>query len=168
MATLKNQVVSLVKKGVFDEAVALAFAAVEQDAASAKAWSVLSHAQEITGDIESALQSANKAVELIQDEPAYWFQRGWLNLLVDSAGDSLSDMQQVLALGRSLNNAYYTEMAAFLAAESLRRLRRYEEALDQCAGVRDDFTVHVGLPLSKACLVKTCSLALRHTETFAA
>jgi len=168
MASLKNQVVSLVKRGAFADAVALARTAVEQDATSAEAWGVLSHAQEITGDIESAIRSANKAVELAHDEPAYWFQRGWLYLLVDSAADSLSDMEKVLALSQSLNNAYYTETAAFLAAEALRRLHRYVEALEQCASVREDFSVHVGAPLSKASLVKTCILALRHGESLAA
>lgn len=165
MATLKNQVVSLVKRGAFEQAVALARSAVEQDGASAEAWGILSHAHEITGDIESAIQAANRAIERAPNEPSYWFQRGWLHLLVDAARDSLGDMQKVLALGQSLNNDYYAETAAFLAAESLRRLSRYEEALDQCAVVREDFSVHLGGPLAKASLVKTCTLALRHTET---
>lgn len=168
MATLKNQVVSLVKRGAFEEAVALARSAVEQEAASAEAWGILSHAHEITGDIESAIQAADHAVERAPNEPAYWFQRGWLHLLVDAARDSLGDMEKVLALSQSLNNDYYAETAAFLAAESLRRLHRYEEALDRCANVREDFSVYVGAPLSKASLVKTCALALRHTEARAA
>ncbi len=163
MASMKNQVMSLVKRGAFEEAVALAQSGIEQEPNSAEAWSVLSHAQEIAGDIEAALRSANNALAHGNDEPAYWFQRGWLHLLVDAAAESLSDMKQVLALGQSLNNDHYWEMAAFLAAESVRRLHRYQEALDQCVGVRDEFTVHVGMPLSKTGLVKTCSLALRHT-----
>jgi len=164
VVTLRSQVVSLVKRGAFEDAVALARSALEQDAASAEAWGVLSHAHEIAGDFESALQAANRAVELGAEEPAHWFQRGWLHLLVDEAQNSLSDMQKVLILG----NGYYAETAAFLAAESLRRLHRYAEALEQCATVRDDFSVFIGGPLSKATLVTSCTRALWHREALAA
>jgi tetratricopeptide (TPR) repeat protein len=168
MATLKNQVLSLVKRGDFEESVALARLFVEQNPASAESWGILAHAYEITGDVESAIQAENHAVELAPDEPSHWFQRGWLHLLVDASRDSLGDMKKVLDLSQSLSNDYYTEMAAFLAAESLRRLHRYDEALEQCATVREDFSVYVGMPLSKTCLVMACARALRHTESIAA
>ena len=47
---------------VFDheEAVALARSVVDQEAGSAEAWGLLSHVHEITGDIESAIQAANR------------------------------------------------------------------------------------------------------------
>ncbi|MBI4741500.1 MAG: hypothetical protein HY777_08155 [Betaproteobacteria bacterium] len=151
-----------------DEAVVLARSAVEQEPSSAEAWGILAHALEIAGEFESAILAANHVLELAPDEPAHWFQRGWLHLLVDAAQDSLEDINKVLALSRSLGNDYYAEMAAFLAAESLRRLHRYKEALAQCANVREDFSVYVGMPLSKTSLVTTCARALRHSETMAA
>ena len=168
MATLKHQVVSLIKSGAFEKAVELAKAAVEQDSTSAESWGVLSHAYEITGDIESAIQAANHSVDLAPEEPAYRFHRGWLHLLVDCAQDAFDDMKEVLTRSQSLGNDYYAEMAAFLAAESLRRMHRYGEAMAQCSSVREDFSVYVGMPLSKDSLVKACSRALRHTQAMAA
>lgn len=168
MATLKNQVVSLVKCGDFEAAVTLALSFVEQNPESAESWGILAHTYEITGDIESAIQAVSHAVELAPNEPAHWFQRGWLHLLVDASRDALGDMKKVLDISQPLSNDYYTETAAFLAAESLRRLHRYNEALEQCATVREDFSVYVGMPLSKTCLVNACARALRHTESIAA
>lgn len=168
MTALKTQTTSLVKQGAFDEAIALIRAAIEQDDGCAETWALLSHTQEIVGDLEAAIQAADRAIALAPNEPAYWFQRGWLHLLVDAAQNALGDMQKTLTLSRSLNRTYYIETAAFLAAESLRRLHRYAEALAQCAEVRDDFSLYVGAPLSKADLLKNCRRALRHTEAIAA
>jgi tetratricopeptide (TPR) repeat protein len=168
MTNLKKQVTSMIKRGNFAGALQLAHSSVDQEPSSAERWGILSHAQEIVGDIEGAIRSSSKAVELADGEPAHRFQRGWLYLLVDDAESALHDMTAVLALGQSLNNDYYAEMAAFLAAESLRRLRRYEEALQQCSSVSDGFSVYVGMPLSKSVLEKTCHRAIRHTVSLAA
>lgn len=168
MTNLKKQVTSMIKCGNFEGALQLAHSSIDQEPSSAERWGILSHAQEIVGDIEGAIRSSSKAIDLADGEPAHHFQRGWLYLLVDDAPGALQDMTTVLALGRSLNNDYYAEMAAFLAAESLRRLRRYEEALQQCSSVSDGFTVYVGMPLSKSGLKTACVRAIRHTGAMAA
>ena len=86
-----------------------------------------------------------------------------------SAGDrGRLNLIPIYATTPSLGNDYYAEMAAFLAAESLRRMHRYGEAMAQCSSVREDFSVYVGMPLSKDSLVKACSRALRHTQAMAA
>ncbi len=123
------------------------------------------YAHEREKNLESALLAASKAIELAPVEPALWFHQGWLHLKVDAAEDCLNDMEQTIAKGASFGDTYCQETAQFLAAESLRRLRRYQEALAMCQDVRDDFALYVGKPLNKSELVQSCYRAMTHTSS---
>ena len=138
------------------DAIQLAQNAIAASPGSSKAWHLLAYAHERGKDLESALLAANKAVELAPAEPALWFHRGWLHLKVDAAEDCLRDMEKTIATSASLGNSYYQETAQFLAADSLRRLGRYKEALAMCQDVRDDLALYVGKALSKRELIQSC------------
>jgi tetratricopeptide (TPR) repeat protein len=138
------------------DAIQLAQNAIAASPGSSEAWHLLAYAHEREKDLESALLAASKAVELSPAEPALWFHRGWLYLKADAAEDCLNDMKQTIANSGSSGNSYYQETAQFLAAESLRRLGRYKEALAMCQYVRDDFALYVGKAVSKRELVQAC------------
>lgn len=165
MTTLKQDVMALCKRGAHSGAIQLAQKAIESSPCSSEAWHLLAYAHERDKNLKLALLAANKAVELAPEEPALWFHQGWLHLKVDACEDCLYDMEQTIAKGASLGDIYYQETAQFLAAESLRRLRRYQEALSMCQGVRDDFALYVGKPLKKSDLVQSCHKAMTHTGT---
>jgi tetratricopeptide (TPR) repeat protein len=165
MTTLKQDVMALCKRGAHSDAIQLAQKAIEASPGSSEAWHLLAYAHEREKNLELALLAAGKAVELAPVEPALWFHQGWLHLKVDAAEDCLNDMEQTIEKGASFGDTYYQETAQFLAAESLRRLRRYQEALAMCQAVRDDFALYVGKPLSKGELVQSCYRAMTHTST---
>lgn len=168
MNTLKKKILDMARAGRIAEAVSHAETVAQESPLDAEVLGALSHAHEIAGNIEAALQWAGKAVSLSPDEPALRFHRGKLLLLVDDPEGALADMESALAHERKLGAAYYAETVAFLRAECLRRLRRHAEALAACRDVRDDFQMHAGTLLTKRDLVKSCARAVNHAEVLAA
>lgn len=162
MSTLKQDVRALCSRRAFAEAVQLARAAIEETPDSFEAWHLLAYAHERAKSLESAIDAAARAVRLAPTEPSLWFHQGWLHMKVDAAEDCLHDMEQTIAQCTSAGDSYYEETARFLAAEALRRLRRYSEALTMCQSVREDFALYVGKELRKEELVQSCSRALTH------
>lgn len=161
MPDLKTQVMLLVRQGEPLSAAALAQAEVDKNPSSTEALHLLAYAYERASDLDAAIRAASSAIASAPDDPSLLFHRGRLFFKAEAASDALSDMQATLALEERLGSTFYTETAAFIAAEALLRLNRHSEALRICSAVRPDFSIHLGGPLSKAELIRDCERGLQ-------
>ena len=94
------------------------------------------------GQLNLALAELARAIELAP-RPGTYFTRGRYHLEAGRFHDACVDFSNVLELERELQERPFFEAAAFFRAEANLNLGRFEDALRDCAEIKEDFSLWV-------------------------
>ena len=97
---------------------------------------------ELKGELISAVEDISSVIEINNNEPDYYFNRGRWYAGLGKFTEAVDDESRVLEFGKNSDFDYYDDSAYFFRAVGLLGLGKFQEALSDLEHVEDDFLVY--------------------------
>ena len=127
---------------------------VEDNPNASEAWAKRAFVNTMRRQYSDAISDISQAISLNDAEPEYFYFRGRQYLVNEDYMEAVSDFTQTLKL---CDSDYYREPAYFMRAEAYVKLKRYDDARDDCSRVSDDFTTFTDSLRSKKDILDDCN-----------
>ncbi len=121
-----------------------------------RVWVLRGYVNESVNDHAAAVSDLNRALDLTSDEPHLFFTRGRYRFQLDDNAGAADDFTSGLKLCDRLGNDYYREALHFWRAETLIRLGKLNDALQDLAHVNDDHRMWTYKLRTKQDLLRDC------------
>jgi tetratricopeptide (TPR) repeat protein len=148
----------LARAGDGPAAIALADDVIRRSPGEIEGWLVRALVHELDDEYEAAIADMTRAIELNSVEPHLYYNRGRYLFQIDDDATAVGDFSRALSLCDFHKSDYYREELHFWRAETLLRLGRKKEALDDLSHVSDDFSSWTDSLRCKQDLVRECAL----------
>ena len=122
-----------------------------------KAWLLRGYLNELDNNWIEACANLTRAIELNSLEPHLFYTRGRYQFQTGNREAALADFSEGLRLCDFYKNDYYREELYFWRAETLIRLGRRREALEDLSRVGDEFTSWTDKLRTKHDLLEDCT-----------
>lgn len=122
-----------------------------------KVWLLLGYLNELENNYIAACANLTRAIELNSMEPHLFYSRGRYQFQMGNSDAALVDFSKGLDLCDFYKNDYYREELHFWRAETLIRLGRKLEALNDLSMVGDEFTSWTDKLRTKRDLLEDCT-----------
>ncbi len=90
-----------------------------------------------------AIECVSVAIQLNENEPMLYFSRARWFVQSQRFHEAHDDLTQLIELENKLNDTYYIESAYFFRALASSYLGNYEDVLNDCDNVRDDYSIYI-------------------------
>ncbi len=103
-------------------------------------WLLRGYLHELNADYSEAKSALSRAIELNGSEPHLFYNRGRFSYHLGELREAVQDFSKALELCDFYNNDYYRQELYFWRAETLVKLGRKQEALNDLSQVDADFS----------------------------
>jgi len=138
---LKEAIAAASRKD-FDLALTLCGEAIEEFPGLPDGFRTRSQVYRLMGDVGKAIDDRTMAIRIGAESVDYFF-RGWWRFDDGDLESALTDLSTAITLEKDSAVHASTESALFFRALTLLRLGRFDDALADCANVRDEFVIYV-------------------------
>ncbi len=147
----------LVESRNIEAALELADELVDENPHEPEAWAKRAFVNAMQVRHSDAIHDISQAISLSNSEPEYFYFRGRQYLAAKDYNRAISDFTRTLELCESWDSEYYKEPAHFMRAEAYVKLKRYDDARNDCRHISDDFVVFIDSPRSKKDILDECN-----------
>jgi tetratricopeptide (TPR) repeat protein len=153
---LVSRAKELARRNDQDSAMNLADDLIERYPNEAQVWSLRGYLHGRVGRHSEAISDLTRAIEIDDSDPYLFFSRGVDRFELGDDQLAIDDFSRALGLSERQQNPDYRETLLFWRAETLLRRGKKREALEDLAGVRDDFSFWTYKLRTKADLLADC------------
>lgn len=151
---MTGEVATLLRQGNIEKAVSRAKQIAESEN-TGESYSDLTYAFLGARNVEAALEAATSAVRSNPREPAFRFLRARIEFMHGNAARAFHDAQRSVKYSEELHNEYYVASSQLLAAASLVKLSRLQDARAILERVNEDVQVFAGELITRASVMNS-------------
>jgi len=123
-----------------------------------EAWMLRGYLNELAGNLESAIDDVERAMDLGMKGPREFYSRGRYHFQAGHDSDAVEDYTTAINLCDSLNDDYFKSALHFERAEAFIRQGKKVEALEDARRVPDDTSWWTFELRTKEDLIRDCTI----------
>lgn len=146
---------AMIQRGEGETALARVVSATSSAPSDAESWAARAYVEDLLEMFDSAEVCIGRAMKL-SPSPDLQFKRATIRLKAGHAQAALADAEAVLETGEP----FFQNEARLIMAEAKRRLGRWRDALNDCAGLSDEAEIWCGGLITVGDLRRQCERLL--------